>query len=116
MGSKPPELEILEIGDLSPDRFKGIFKLVYQGDGYIDLQTAVQANPLCISSPSMVLNVGRPMLAAAKPLVVPMDMRISQVRLRGIIVLVVDKEKGVTLVFKNDPLESVVVNSVNFSN
>lgn len=51
------------------------------------------------------------MLAAHKPFVVPMEMRISKVKLRGIVVLVVDKEKGVTLVFKNDPLEGVVVNS-----
>ncbi|KAJ3256478.1 ERMES complex subunit [Boothiomyces macroporosus] len=43
--------------------------------------------------------------------VVPMQMRISKLKLKGIIVLVVDKERGITLVFKNDPLESVNVNS-----
>jgi hypothetical protein len=55
------------------------------------------------------------MLASHYPLVVPMEMRISQVKLRGIVVLVVDQEKGITLVFKNDPLESVLVNSVLYS-
>lgn len=40
-----------------------------------------------------------------------MQMRISKLKLKGIIVLVVDKERGITLVFKNDPLESVNVNS-----
>jgi distribution and morphology protein 34 len=51
------------------------------------------------------------MLASHKPLVVPMEMRISKVQLKGIVVLVVDKDEGVTLVFKSDPLQSVVVNS-----
>lgn len=39
---QPPELEILEIGDLSTDRFRGIFRLTYAGDAYIVLQTKVQ--------------------------------------------------------------------------
>lgn len=40
--SQPPDLEILEIGDLSTDRFRGIFRLTYSGDAYIVLQTKVQ--------------------------------------------------------------------------
>jgi hypothetical protein len=40
-----------------------------------------------------------------------MEMRISKVQLKGIVILVVDKDKGVTLVFKSDPLQSLVVNS-----
>lgn len=50
-------------------------------------------------------------LAADRPLVVPMLLRISDLKLRGIVVLVVSKTKGITLVFKNDPLESIVVSS-----
>jgi distribution and morphology protein 34 len=50
-------------------------------------------------------------LAADQPLVVPMLLRISDLKLRGIVVLVVSKTKGITLVFKNDPLESIVVSS-----
>lgn len=50
-------------------------------------------------------------LAADQPLVVPMILRISDLKLRGIVVLVVSKTKGVTLVFKNDPLESIRVSS-----
>lgn len=53
----------------------------------------------------------RGILAADQPLVVPMLLRISDFKLRGIIVLVVDQIKGITLVFKNDPLESVLVSS-----
>lgn len=41
---QPPELEILEIGDLSTDRFRGIFRLTYAGDAYIVLQTKVQVS------------------------------------------------------------------------
>src|ERR1700712_3910816 len=42
LGSIPPELEILEIGDLAEDRFRGIFKMVYSGDAFLTLKTRVQ--------------------------------------------------------------------------
>lgn len=42
LGSIPPELEILEIGDLAEDRFRGIFKMCYSGDAYLTLRTKVQ--------------------------------------------------------------------------
>ena len=44
MGTCPPELDILEIGEVSMDRFRGIFKLAYSGDGYLVLETKVQVN------------------------------------------------------------------------
>jgi hypothetical protein len=53
----------------------------------------------------------RRILAADQPLVVPMLLRLSNLRLRGIIVLVVSRQKGITLVFKNDPLEKVDISS-----
>ncbi|WFD28188.1 ERMES complex subunit [Malassezia nana] len=115
MGTVPPELEILEIGDLSKDRFRGIFRFVYAGDAHLELSTGVQANPLARSSESLGLLAGpaasRGMLFAASPLTVPMRVRLSDVKLRAIVVLVVSRSKGVTLVFKNDPLESVRVSS-----
>lgn len=40
-----------------------------------------------------------------------MLLRISDLKLRGIVVLVVSKTKGITLVFKNDPLESIIISS-----
>ncbi|KWU43478.1 hypothetical protein RHOSPDRAFT_29639 [Rhodotorula sp. JG-1b] len=111
MGTMPPELEILEIGDLSTDRFRGIFRLTYSGDAYIVLQTRVQANPLNVPRPSLdILNSPRILFAAA-PLVVPMTLRLSNLSLRAIVVLVVSRQKGITLVFKNDPLEKVDVSS-----
>ena len=46
LGSIPPELEILEIGDLAEDRFRGIFKMCYSGDAYLTLKTRVQVSLL----------------------------------------------------------------------
>lgn len=56
LGSVPPDLEILEIGDLAEDRFRGIFKMCYSGDAFLTLKTRVQVclpsmrfSPLCAS-------------------------------------------------------------------
>ncbi|KAI8341418.1 hypothetical protein BC941DRAFT_329701, partial [Chlamydoabsidia padenii] len=116
MGTKPPELEVLEIGELSTDYFRGIFKLTYCGDSYIELQTKVQANPLynppLLNHQILLPRYSRPnIVAAAQPLVIPMLLRISNVKLNGIITLSVSKSKGVTLVFKNNALEHLQVSS-----
>lgn len=126
MGGQPPELDILEIGELSEERFRGIFRLTYAGDGEVILQTRVQANSLTSardseqpspqgpnSNPLTSLDalLGPSTLLAEAPLVVPMQLRISQVRIRGIFVLIVSLTRGVTISFKNAPLESVHVSS-----
>jgi hypothetical protein len=46
LGSVPPELEILEIGDIAEDRFRGIFKMCYSGDAFLTLKTRVQVRLL----------------------------------------------------------------------
>jgi len=46
LGDVPPELEILEIGDLAEDRFRGTFKMSYSGNAFVTLKTRVQSNPL----------------------------------------------------------------------
>jgi len=51
------------------------------------------------------------MLAAKDPLVVPMLLRLSHFKLNSYVVLVVSKQKGITLVFKTDPLQNVDINS-----
>ncbi|KAH6914799.1 mitochondrial distribution and morphology protein 34 [Coprinopsis sp. MPI-PUGE-AT-0042] len=51
------------------------------------------------------------MLAAKQPLVVPMLLRLSHFRLSSYVVLVVSKQKGITIVFKTDPLQNVDINS-----
>ena len=51
------------------------------------------------------------MLAAKQPLVVPMLLRLSHFKLNSYVVLVVSKQKGITIVFKTDPLQHVDINS-----
>ncbi|KAH9054870.1 hypothetical protein EDB87DRAFT_1567991 [Lactarius vividus] len=112
MGTQPPELEIRDIGDLTTEQFRGIFRLTYAGDAYIVLRTKVQANPLNHKQPDIHIMTGsRGMLAAKQALVVPMLLRLSHFRLSSYVVLVVSKQKGITLVFKTDPLQNVDINS-----
>ncbi|KAF8969382.1 hypothetical protein BDZ97DRAFT_1915340 [Flammula alnicola] len=112
MGTQPPELEIRDIGDLTVDQFRGIFRLTYAGDAHLVLKTKVQANPLNHKQPDIHLMGGsRGMLAAKHPLVVPMLLRLSHFKLSSYVVLVVSKQKGITLVFKTDPLQNVDINS-----
>ncbi|KIK94845.1 hypothetical protein PAXRUDRAFT_11794 [Paxillus rubicundulus Ve08.2h10] len=112
MGTQPPELEIRDIGNLTMDQFRGIFRLTYTGDAHIVLKTKVQANPLNHKQPDIHLMTGsRGMLAAKEPLVVPMLLRLSHFKLSSYVVLVVSKQKGITLVFKTDPLQNVDINS-----
>ena len=71
-----------------------------------------QANPLNHKQPDIHLMTGsRGMLAAKQPLAVPMLLRLSHFRLSSYVVLVVSKQKGITLVFKTDPLQNVDINS-----
>ena len=51
LGSVPPELEILEIGDLAEDRFRGIFKMCYSGDAFLTLKTRVQVRRIAMRNP-----------------------------------------------------------------
>nr|VWP00880.1 Peptidyl-prolyl cis-trans isomerase (PPIase) (EC [Ganoderma boninense] len=112
MGTQPPELEIRDIGELTMDQFRGIFRLTYAGDAHIVLRTKVQANPLNHKQPDIHLMGGsRGMLAAKHGLVVPMLLRLSHFRLNSYVVLVVSRQKGITLVFKTDPLQNVDINS-----
>lgn len=111
LGTTPPELEILEIGDLAEDRFRGIFKMTYAGDAFLTLKTRVQANPLntylstkpCFASPQP--------LAASSGLTIPLQITLSDIKLSGFVILVFSRQKGITLVFRNDPLESLKVSS-----
>ncbi|KAF7547503.1 hypothetical protein G7046_g8982 [Stylonectria norvegica] len=111
LGTVPPDLEILEIGDLAEDRFRGIFKMCYTGDAFLTLQTRVQANPLntyLYSKPSFT---SPQPLAAASGLTIPLSITLSEIKLSAFIILVFSKQKGLTLVFRNDPLESLKVSS-----
>jgi distribution and morphology protein 34 len=111
LGETPPDLEILEIGDLAEDRFRGIFKMSYTGDAFLTLKTRVQANPLNTYL-SMKPTFASPQpLAASSGLTIPLQITLSDIRLSGFVILVFSRQKGLTLVFRNDPLESLKVSS-----
>ncbi|KAI0145920.1 hypothetical protein F4776DRAFT_383414 [Hypoxylon sp. NC0597] len=111
LGSVPPELEILEIGDLAEDRFRGIFKMCYSGDAFLTLRTRVQANPLNTYLSAKPTFTSPQPLAAAASLTIPLSITLSEIKLSAFIILVFSKQKGLTLVFRNDPLESLKVSS-----
>ena len=111
LGSVPPELEILEIGDLAEDRFRGIFKMCYSGDAFLTLKTRVQANPLNTYLSTKPSFVSPQPLAASAGLTIPLQITLSEIKLSAFIILVFSKQKGLTLVFRNDPLESLKVSS-----
>ncbi|KAF2843337.1 hypothetical protein M501DRAFT_966674 [Patellaria atrata CBS 101060] len=111
LGSVPPELEILEIGDLAEDKFRGIFKMAYTGDAFLTLKTRVQANPLNTYLSTKPSFASPQPLAASSGLTIPLQITLSDFRLSGFVILVFCKTKGLTLVFRNDPLESLKVSS-----
>ncbi|KAI9734303.1 MAG: ERMES complex subunit [Cirrosporium novae-zelandiae] len=111
LGSVPPDLEILEIGDLAEDRFRGIFKMCYNGDAYMTLKTRVQLNPLNTYLSGKPNFASPEPLAAASGLTIPIQLTLSNIKLSAFIILVFSRQKGITLVFRNDPLESVKVSS-----
>ncbi|KAL2156205.1 hypothetical protein VTH82DRAFT_950 [Thermothelomyces myriococcoides] len=70
-----------------------------------------QANPLntCLSGkPSFT---SPQPLAAASSLTIPLQITLSEIKLSAFIILVFSKQKGLTIVFRNDPLESLKVSS-----
>lgn len=111
LGEIPPELEIVEIGDLAEDKFRGTFKMRYQGDAVLSLKTKVQANPLNNYLATRNAFATPQPLAAATGLTIPLQITLSEIRLSGFVILVFSKQKGLTIVFKDDPLESLRVSS-----
>jgi mitochondrial distribution and morphology protein 34 len=111
LGQTPPELEILEIGDLAVDKFRGIFKMSYTGDAFLTLKTKVEANPLHTYLSAKPDFASPEPLAASSSLKIPLQITLSDIRLSGFVILVFSRQKGLTLVFRNDPLESLKVSS-----
>lgn len=120
-GKIPPDFEILEIGELEKDRFRGIFKINYSGDSSITLHTKVQANPLKIYHDNLVelendiggsSNFVTPnFLLSNNEFSIPLDLKLSDIKINAIGIIVFSKTKGLTLVFRNDPLDSIKVSS-----
>lgn len=109
-GSKPPDLEFLEISELTLETARTTLRLAYDGDARMTIQLQVQANPLHILTGQDDLVPGR-VVAAGDSFIVPMELTISKLRLNTIIVLNVNRLHGVTVTFRNDPLESMEVSS-----
>lgn len=118
-GKVAPDFEILEIGDLDRDRFRGIFKITYSGDFHLTLHTKVQANPLKIHLDNLLekeISLASPFvtpnfLLSLDAFNIPLDLRLSDIKISGIGIIVFSKTKGLTLVFRNDPLDSIKVSS-----
>lgn len=76
-----------------------------------DISTMQQANPLntyLFSKPSFA---SPQPLAASSGLTIPLQITLSDIKLSAFIILVFSRQKGLTLVFRNDPLESIKVSS-----
>lgn len=118
-GKVAPLFEILEIGELDCDRFRGIFKIDYSGDFHLTLHTKVQANPLKIYSENSLERevlatspfVTPDFLLSVDPFNIPLDLKLSDIKISGIGIIVFSKSKGLTMVFRNDPLDSIKVSS-----
>lgn len=113
-GTVAPNFQILEIGDLGIDKFRGIFSFKYYGDASITVKTKISA--------SLMKNYNNNLheeFSFVKPnfilsdcdFDIPLNLKLSNIQLSSIIIIVFNKTKGLTLVFKNDPLENIDVNS-----
>lgn len=111
IGDIPPDLEVVEISDIGVDKFRGTFKMSYSGNAFITIKTRVQANPMnTYLSTRSPFAQPRP-LAAAAGLTIPLQITLSDFKLSAIIILVFSRQKGLTIVFRNDPLDSLKVSS-----
>ncbi|KAI1828228.1 mitochondrial distribution and morphology protein 34 [Xylaria intraflava] len=71
----------------------------------------MQANPLNTYLSAKPTFTSPQPLAAAAGLTIPLSITLSEIKLSAFIILVFSKQKGLTLVFRNDPLESLKVSS-----
>jgi len=131
-GNVAPSLQFIDIPQVSEENVEAHFKVSYSGNGSITLQTKVQVNPFWAKSAvskRTLRHLGS--LIAHQPMVVPLRIHISQLRVDGEIVLNAKKrpdkttrEEGtlslsdplkvvpqVAARFKADPLQSVVISS-----
>lgn len=70
-----------------------------------------QANPLNTYLSAKPTFTSPQPLAASAGLTIPLSITLSEIKLSAFIILVFSKQKGLTLVFRNDPLESLKVSS-----
>lgn len=111
-GSEAPRLELLEVGDIAADRFRGVFKLNYTGGATITISTKIQANLLNVWTKSNPSSFTTPKYAGAtESFPIPLHLTLRNIRLQGTVIVVFSKVRGLTLVFRNDPLQGIDVSS-----
>lgn len=71
----------------------------------------VQANPLNTYLYAKPTFTSPQPLAASAGLTIPLSITLSEIKLSATVILVFSKQKGLTLVFQDDPLESIKVSS-----
>ena len=71
----------------------------------------IQANPLNTYLSTRPSFTSPQPLAASSSLTIPLQITLSEFKLSAFIILVFSRQKGLTLVFRNDPLESLKVSS-----
>lgn len=142
LGSDPPQLQILELSELTKQSFRAILSFSCANDAYLVLSTKVQANPMGTantSNPSdndkiiqgnlttlknedihesskksqrtTFLTGANRMLAANKSLIVPMHIRMIDIKIKALIRVSFHAWKGLIIKFLNDPLENVTIST-----
>jgi distribution and morphology protein 34 len=113
LGEQAPEIEILDMLEFSPENFKAVLKVSYEGECSIAISTQVKISPLGNSrNPNSELGLEKfGILAAHKSLVMPMTLRICKLELMGVLSVSISQENGVHAQFKNDPLRRISVES-----
>lgn len=113
-GTIAPNFQILEIGDLGLDKFRGIFSFKYYGDASITVKTKISASLLKNYNNNIgdEFNFIKPnFIVSDCDFDIPLNLKLSNFKMSSIMIIVFSKTKGLTLVFKNDPLENIDVNS-----
>ncbi|GMM28735.1 ERMES complex subunit [Martiniozyma asiatica (nom. inval.)] len=110
-GTVAPSFQILEIGDLGVDKFRGIFNFKYSGDARITVTTKISASLLKNYASGMEEFVRPEFNVSDCDFDIPLNLTLSEFKMSSIIIIVFSKTKGLTLVFKNDPLENIDVTS-----
>ncbi|KYQ92799.1 histidine kinase [Tieghemostelium lacteum] len=113
LGDHPPQLELLEV-DPSKEHFKFVFKVLYKGNGLLELRTKVQANPIFMGSSVTHMNRREKTImnrfglgSAGKPHVMPLSIMIKDIVFEGILTLSIINTTKIEASFKEDPLKQV---------
>lgn len=109
-GTIAPILDIVEISDIGPDRFKATLNIQYNGNFKMSLKTQIQANLLTLLEQTSPSKFAMPvMVGAASSLLLPLRLELSKIQLSGTITVVYSMKKGLTVMFDSDPVKNIKV-------